>query len=312
MCVIAYFEKDRELNKAELVNCFAQNPDGAGLMYYDDKKRMVHIKKGFMTFEEFWKEAEKLPVDVDRVFHFRIATSGKISGACCHPFPVTNSYEKMSRIDTYADLAMVHNGVMYDFTPTGGMKAKHSDTMQFIKNIVYPLRHQIDNPALQYLWEEAMNTNKYILLNKEGAILIGNFQQSKTSGAMYSNTSYLGYRFGTTKLNNPWVPTITTKATDIEHFDDCCGAYGEWDDMYGEDGFLYTLTIDLGPINDEKIREDIETRISDELLQYGAYVETFEYDNGVAVVDVWMENNAYITGIPQRICGYSWGWATYE
>lgn len=199
MCVIAYFEKDRELNKQELINCFNENPDGAGIMYFDKKKSRVHIQKGFMTFDEFWDVASKLPTYLDRVFHFRIATSGKVSGACCHPFPITHDYKLMSRTDVWCKKGMVHNGVMSDYTPALGMKASHSDTMQFIREVVHPLGEAIHNTAVHELWEKAMGTNKYIVLSQKGVDVIGNFVQSKESGALYSNSSYTGSRWGYSK-----------------------------------------------------------------------------------------------------------------
>ena len=43
MCVIAVYNKELEFNKAELQECFNNNPDGAGFMYFDEKSQKVHI-----------------------------------------------------------------------------------------------------------------------------------------------------------------------------------------------------------------------------------------------------------------------------
>ena len=60
MCVIAYVSKSTELSEKELRNCFVNNPDGAGFMIYDDKKKKVHIRKGFMNFDDFWNAVKDL------------------------------------------------------------------------------------------------------------------------------------------------------------------------------------------------------------------------------------------------------------
>ena len=65
-----------------------------GFMIFDDAKGKVHIRKGFMDFESFWNAVKDLPTDKDRVFHFRIATSGKISPECCHPFVLSDNLDK--------------------------------------------------------------------------------------------------------------------------------------------------------------------------------------------------------------------------
>ena len=88
MCVIAYYPTGLLLDKKELENCFDVNGDGAGIMYYDAKKELVKIEKGFMNWKAFWKAVQHVPVDTERVFHFRIATAGAVSKECCHPFPV--------------------------------------------------------------------------------------------------------------------------------------------------------------------------------------------------------------------------------
>lgn len=118
MCVISFYEKGLVLNKSELENCFTGNPDGAGMMYQTGNK--IHIEKGFMDFPSFWAAAEKLPANVDRVFHFRIATSGKVSAACCHPFPVCDDYKKMSFAKCDTPMGFAHNGVLSEFTPKRG------------------------------------------------------------------------------------------------------------------------------------------------------------------------------------------------
>ena len=190
MCVIAYVGKSIELSEKEFRNCFVNNPDGAGFMIYDDKKKKVHIRKGFMNFDDFWNAVKDLPTDRDRVFHFRIATSGKISPECCHPFVLSNSLEKMRETDVFTDVGFSHNGVMSDFTPKEGMMSPYSDTMYFGAQVLFPLKDKLYKESTQYLIKKAMGTNKYAILGKNGAIILGAWNTSTETGIQYSNTSY--------------------------------------------------------------------------------------------------------------------------
>lgn len=190
MCVIAVYEKGLALNMSELERCFTENPHGAGLMY--QVKDHVHIEKGFMHWNEFKKAVEELPTDVDRVFHFRIATSGKISGACCHPFPICDDYKRMSRLSCDTPTAFAHNGILEDFTPAKGMKDIKSDTMVFNKEVLYPLGNTIENEAVRGLIE-MYTTSRFAIMTPKKVYMLGAWEQSRESGAFYSNNSY-GFR----------------------------------------------------------------------------------------------------------------------
>ena len=191
MCVIAYYPADLELNEKELNHCFDRNPDGAGLMVWDERKQMVHIRKGFMDWKHFWKVAKTLPQDVDRVFHFRIATSGAVSKECCHPFPVCNDLDRMRLTDQYSKVGLAHNGIISWCTPTKGLKSPYSDSMIFTKEVIYELDKGfgVFNQGAKKLIEKGTSFSKFAVMKKNETILIGDFQQGE-SGAMYSNDSW--------------------------------------------------------------------------------------------------------------------------
>ena len=318
MCVISVYKKGFQLNKEELMNCCAGNPDGAGLMYYDDKKGMTHIKKGFFTFNELWNEASKLPDSIDRVFHFRIATSGAISPETCHPFSVCNNYKEMGLPNNWTKIGMVHNGIMHDYTPKGGMKAKHSDTMQFIKEVVNPLGNSVWNTAVQELWETAMGSNKYVLVGDGQVAVIGNFVQSEVSGALYSNTSYIGSRYKTATIK-PWYDDSyydsyywgttssygcqTTKKEFPVNF-------GKNDTTMSTDEFgtnYMPIEVWTGKMDDEKLEEFLDE----------AEYELYSYD--VSILDIQIKEfsvvlyvNAIPDDLPSVICGKKWLSGNYE
>lgn len=244
MCVIAYASKGIEISEKEFRNCFINNPDGAGFMIYDPQKKKVHIRKGFMDFESFWSAVKDLPTDKDRVFHFRIATSGKVSPECCHPFILTDNLDDMRQTDVYSDIGFSHNGVMADFTPTAALNAPYSDTMHFGAEILYPLRSKLYEESTQYLLKKAMGTNKYAILGKKGAIILGTWNTSKDTGVQYSNTSYKErkkyYDYGS------------------------CGNYG-----YGSYNNSYTYSVDADA--------DVD-KLSSKIKTYGGTVSSWYYD----------------------------------
>ena len=322
MCVIAVFKRGFQLNKEELENCFRGNPDGAGLMYYDEKKSLVHIKKGFFTFEDFWAEANKLPDSIDRVFHFRIATSGAISAETCHPFSVCNNYKEMGLPNNWTKIGMVHNGVMHDYTPKGGMKAKHSDTMQFIKEVVNPLGDSVWNTAVQELWETAMGSNKYVLVGDGQLSVIGDFVQSETSGALYSNTSYIGYRYKTATIK-PWyddsyydsyywgtTSSYGCKTTKKDVKKEFPVNFGKNNTTMSTDEFgVNYLPIEVwtGKMDDEKLEEFLDE----------AEYELYSYD--VSILDIQIKEfsvvlyvNAIPDDLPSTIVNKKWLSGNYE
>lgn len=191
MCIIAVYPKGLPFNNGELEKCFENNPDGAGVMWQEKGK--VHIKKGFMKQKSLLKFLKTLPTNVDRVIHFRIATSGKVSGACCHPFPVAGDFKQMMKTESVAPVAYAHNGVLTDYTPKEGMKSPFSDTMIFGKEV---LNHLLDtgidlfDPIIDVMLEATIDGDRMVIMNDHELITLGKFVTSKTSGAQYSNTSY--------------------------------------------------------------------------------------------------------------------------
>ena len=197
MCVIVAKKMGIELpSKKILENCFDINPDGAGLMYVNENKKIV-IEKGFMTFEAFYKKLMELDKKYDLkkkalVMHFRITTQGGTSPENCHPFPITDDEKKLKA--TYLecnDVAFAHNGIisLYSMRDDKGM----SDTMLLSKELLYPLfnynKKFYKQEHNQELIEEIIGTDKIAFLdNEEKIITIGEFKEDE--GVLYSNLNH--------------------------------------------------------------------------------------------------------------------------
>lgn len=197
MCIAVY--KPQGINmpsKKILSNCFGNNSHGAGFMFpYNGK---VHYEKGFMTFGAFKKGLKNAikkyglsKVDTPMVFHFRITSQAGVKDFLTHPFPLTRDFEKMRELKGDCDVACAHNGII-DFASSYSA-TDYSDTMEFIKEVLYPLVHNntkyYENKSLMKLLNYLLKGNRFVIMDgKEHVELLGDWKEDK--GVFYSNTSY--------------------------------------------------------------------------------------------------------------------------
>lgn len=107
MCIIA-FCKAHKLTTEQMVNCWNNNADGAGVAWVEDGK--VHVHKGFMDLDSFARFYETLPT-IPHVVHFRVGTSGGNVPGLTHPFLVsTESPLKAEYVGTTP--VLFHNGIV--------------------------------------------------------------------------------------------------------------------------------------------------------------------------------------------------------
>ncbi len=186
MCIIIYAPKNKIVPMEHLRNSFDSNSHGAGVMYPEGSA--VRIRKGFMTWEHFKEVLKEIPTDVSRVFHFRIATAGKVSKEVCHPYPVVKTYKEMYTTDTRCKIAAAHNGIISWCTPPKGVAESFSDSMAFITNYVYP--HQdllFSSESFRDLILHS-TSSKFAFMSNTNTALVGNFIEE--DGIYYSNTGY--------------------------------------------------------------------------------------------------------------------------
>ena len=185
MCIAVYIPEKKNLTDQQIKNCFANNPDGAGIMWQENGK--VHIQKGFFKVEELIKAFREIPITVPRGLHCRIATSGKISTECCHPFPIIKDIKSMGRAECIVDSAVIHNGVISFCTPHEGLLSPFSDTMVFARDFLYPMGNKINTQAFKILFEQS-NTSKLLIFNKDKIIRMGTWIED--GGVYFSNSGY--------------------------------------------------------------------------------------------------------------------------
>lgn len=172
---------------------FSSNPDGAGYMWADGKN--VYIRKGFMTFEDFWSDylCNKND-DLAYVFHFRIGTSGGNLPCNTHPFPITESDGSLKALTYKSKVAVCHNGII-----TCDIEHGLSDTMTYIKHTLFPMSKVFEKFYNNKWFDKIIydqTGSKWSFLNSDGEITtIGMFQEDEHApGCTFSNLSW-GWRF---------------------------------------------------------------------------------------------------------------------
>lgn len=198
MCIIAIKPKNKDLqNKDTLQTCFNRNHDGAGYMFVNDKNEVV-IKKGYMTFDNYYKDLMK---DYDKyglkdknlVMHFRIGTSGQSKLGCTHPFAITNDYNVLNTTHLKTNIGVCHNGIISKYNDRLG---KYSDTQIYIAKVLTPLiRLNINAYKFKDIQEIIKDTtnSKWAFLDKfDEVYTVGDFVED--GGYLYSNSTYKAYK----------------------------------------------------------------------------------------------------------------------
>lgn len=192
MCIIAIKSRGIDLPSEEVLqNMWKANKDGAGFMY--PKNGAVHIKKGFMKYEDFREELNKLEAecglkDLPLIMHFRITTHGGTKPENTHPFPVTDSVGMLKKLNSTAKIGMAHNGII-NIYPREGI----SDTMEYDISQLAPLSRAMPtfykDANIMKMISNAIGSSKMAFMDGQGKIYtIGSFVEE--GGMRYSNRSF--------------------------------------------------------------------------------------------------------------------------
>lgn len=177
MCLAIYKPSGARVSKKRLSTAFRRNPHGAGFAYAKNGK--VTIKKGFFSFEAFWKSYRRMSKDRAMLIHFRWATHGAHTKDNCHPFRLTPT------------TAMIHNGTIH------GVKVANegSDTSNFCDRMLRPLMKT--HPKFIYtnhgrkILGLAIGDSKIVIMDADGSAVICNENKGHwDNDCWYSNESY--------------------------------------------------------------------------------------------------------------------------
>lgn len=241
-------------NEKTMRNMFENNPNGAGFMWPDENG--VHIRKGFMRFDDFLSHLNNDLSGVDLVstpiiMHFRITTHGGTKQELTHPFPISKDRAMVQSLKCRAPIGVVHNGII----PIKAMP-NESDTTTYIKNELIPMYLQYpkfykSNKALKRIKKEISSKMAFMDLN--GYIsTVGDFIFDKETGLEYSNSSYKEDKF---KYSN-WKTPSSYYGYGTNLYDDEWGYddYGYYGGAYGNSkGYLTKRKPTLYDIDRDKI-----------------------------------------------------------
>lgn len=237
MCIIAYSPKGSTIKEETIRIMFKGNPDGAGLMWKPTDNSPVEIRKGFFKVEELIKAYNEIPVECEKAIHCRIATAGKISVGCCHPFPVRAKTQAMTKPKDKADIVLMHNGIISYCNPKQGMNSKFSDSMLFAKDILYPLAKHLDRKPIQTLIEESTDSRLLIMRQFGETLMFGDWKFD--DGVYYSNGNYKPweerfgkyYGCGVSKYEDWWNKGYASNPYYDGYSDNPADCYGYWIDV---------------------------------------------------------------------------------
>jgi hypothetical protein len=198
MCLIFVRTKQTEpLNYTALEQAYKDNPDGVGIMWWDNGwKETRSIEVPYAEVEQFLDKLEGRKLTW--AIHFRWATAGKVNKRNCHPFPIGKG------------AYLMHNGVL-PYTPT---RKERSDTWQFaqwVRTIGVEKFYQFEE-----LFKEATRGSRMLYALPNGALRYSGDWTHKPEG-YYSNTRCLY-----TPPVRKYYPS-TNYSTKV------------WDDVYGKD-----------------------------------------------------------------------------
>lgn len=180
MCVIIYCPKGTKIKKSELKDAFSYNSDGAGLGWID-KKGFINYKKGFMNFNNFWKECKKIinNVEIERVCHFRIGTSGGNIKGLTHPYILDSKSNKKKLKYSGKKSICFMNGVLNNQSIIEGL----NDTASFII---------LESKKKRDIRKEMIKQSpKWAIISTDGVELIGDYECE--NGIYYSNFNHRYY-----------------------------------------------------------------------------------------------------------------------
>lgn len=190
MCIICISEKGiPQPTTSQIKTMYRNNPHGAGYMVA--RNGYVEIHKGFMDLNDFLRQlkSEQFTSEDVVVYHFRISTQAGVTPEMTHPFPLTSSIERCTKLDLLCPCGVAHNGII---RMTSGISDQYSDTALFITEYMHKLiRTQADlhEPAVLEMLEILIGS-KMAIMDKSGDIAtVGHFIMEE-NGLQFSNTSY--------------------------------------------------------------------------------------------------------------------------
>ena len=241
MCIAILKTKDGNITDEQLLNCFDNNPDGAGIAYTKDNK--IFIVKGIFDAKQFVEEYHKAVAEADgaMLVHCRIGTSGFKDYTNCHPHIVSD------------ECVMIHNGILSIDVPKG---SKVSDTVLYVEQYLKPLPKDfmLNDGIMSLITDHIGAGNKFVFLNNRGDFSIANEKAGHwKNGVWFSNYSYEAYSFYTKGYKGK------------------SKAYSPYTSYWDEDDYEWeSEAFELTPEEEWQLQVAVDSMTDDEVLLLGA------------------------------------------
>lgn len=198
MCVILVKRNKQEIGTLDMLKqMYEANTHGVGVAATNGKKLMT-----WKCMPKDWEAARlflmSLPAWIYApgavsAFHFRIATSGTVDKACCHPFVVTDKIEDTVCKDGIQKLPVImHNGVL-DRYITQKEKNKYfkefNDTQVFTAKVVAPLVDTLGVTKAADILHRMVEGSRLLIVSNLNVMMMGDWEEHE--GFTVSNTNFL-------------------------------------------------------------------------------------------------------------------------
>jgi predicted glutamine amidotransferase len=188
MCLIFANKPNQKPNYVALENAWWNNPDGMGLLLWDNVTSQWIVEKHLEAdIDIVIDRLEEFPT---HAVHFRYATHGRVSIGNCHPFDIGGGWYLM------------HNGIL-PFTPSKSHKSDTWQLSQYLKKMNISQWDDTQLKAFLPILREASGGDRLLIAKSDGSLVrIGNWVEK--SEGYYSNSGCL-----VTKVNAKWTPMVT-------------------------------------------------------------------------------------------------------
>jgi len=208
MCIIAVKAEGVKMPSDSIMRkMWRSNSDGAGFMVKRKRSKMVDLKKGFMTYNEFMEAIKKAKIkDSDIVvMHFRITSAGRTVPRLTHPFIGDVNQEVAEVLEAKTDqMCFAHNGTMTTYSKLG-KEEDRSDTSMFASMIMSSqmVKDNIHDKLMGYFINNEIGSSRLAVINPEmhNVFIFGEWAEStrdykwnkSDDGMMYSNHSWIPF-----------------------------------------------------------------------------------------------------------------------